>query len=226
MMPAIRQSSSLRASGDRWLFGYADVVTLLFASFAALYATQVGAQPPSPPAPVLATTTQSAPPPATPSAESMLGDKLGDLVAASQGVGLELTARRGSLTLSVAEAGSFAQGRADLSDDAQRVLRQVAETLQAQPYPIRIEGHTDDLPIRTAAFASNWELSTARATRVVQFLIEECGLAPERLSAAGYAEHRPRVENLTADDRARNRRVDIVVLVSGEPPDGSDDLPR
>jgi chemotaxis protein MotB len=75
-----------------------------------------------------------------------------------------------------------------------------------------IEGHTDDRPISTAIFPSNWELSTARATEVVRLLIEEGGIAPERLSAAGYGEHRPRVPNDSPEARARNRRVDLVVL--------------
>jgi chemotaxis protein MotB len=79
---------------------------------------------------------------------------------------------------------------------------------------IRVEGHTDDAPIHTTAYASNWELSTARAVRVVQMLVDE-GIAPWRLSAAGYAEFHPRVPNETALARARNRRVDIVILDPG-----------
>ncbi len=75
-----------------------------------------------------------------------------------------------------------------------------------------MEGHSDDVPISTSQFASNWELSTARATRVVEFLVDECGLDPARLAAAGYAEYRPRLPNASAAARARNRRVDIVVL--------------
>ena len=207
-----RPSTSLRASGDRWLFGYADVVTLLFASFAALYATQTGrAEPPAAPPPpptVIA--------PAEPAVNSALAQRLGALVSASPAVGVDLTTRPGGFTVSVAEAGSFPPGRADLTADAERVLRQIAEALRSHPAAVRVEGHTDDRPIRTPVYASNWELSTARATRVVQFLIEDCQLAPDRLSAAGFAEHRPRTPNVTAGDRARNRRVDIVVIVGPE----------
>ena len=77
---------------------------------------------------------------------------------------------------------------------------------------IRIEGHTDDVPIHSARFASNWELSTARATAVVQWLIEREGMTPSRLSAAGYGEFHPRVPNDSTEARARNRRVDVVIL--------------
>ncbi|MBM3792005.1 MAG: chemotaxis protein MotB, partial [Acidobacteria bacterium] len=79
---------------------------------------------------------------------------------------------------------------------------------------IRIEGHTDNVPIRTARFPSNWELSTSRATTICSYLVERFGFAPEELSAAGYGEFRPIDSNDTSEGRARNRRVDIVVLNS------------
>jgi chemotaxis protein MotB len=80
------------------------------------------------------------------------------------------------------------------------------------PAPLRVEGHTDDVPIHTVRFRSNWNLSTARATRVVEFLSTRAGIAPARLSAAGYGEFHPRGPNDSPAGRARNRRVDIVVL--------------
>src|SRR5438874_12382801 len=80
------------------------------------------------------------------------------------------------------------------------------------PTPIlRIEGHTDNVPIRNARFASNWDLSTARATETVRLLMSKYNFAPERLAASGYAEYRPIASNDTADGRAMNRRADIVV---------------
>jgi chemotaxis protein MotB len=88
----------------------------------------------------------------------------------------------------------------------------LAAQLRTVPNVIRVEGHTDDVPIHTPQFNSNWELSTARATTVVQFLIDAGRLDPTRLSAAGYAEYRPRLPNDSPESRARNRRVDIVVL--------------
>jgi chemotaxis protein MotB len=113
--------------------------------------------------------------------------------------------------LSIREAGSFATGSADLSLVARGLLGDVATSLREVGNFVRVEGHTDDVPIHTPRFASNWELSTARATTVVAFLLE-AGLPPRRLSAAGYGEFHPRVENDSDASRARNRRVDMVVL--------------
>jgi len=209
---------TLRASGDRWLFGYADVVTLLFACFAALYAAQVE-RPAEPPAAVA----EVAPPVSTPvpvaevaPAEpavppSTLARDVERLAASQDQIQIELVTGEGGTVISLAEAGSFPPGKADLSDAAARVIRQLAQLVAAQPFAVRVEGHTDDRPIRTSKYESNWELSTARAARVVQFLVEE-GLPPGRLSAAGYGEFRPRMPNDTRASRARNRRVDIVVL--------------
>lgn len=109
----------------------------------------------------------------------------------------------------------FDLGRAELREESQAVLADVAKVLRDLPNHIRIEGHTDNLPIRNARYPSNWELSTARATTVIRYLIEELGFAPGRLSAAGYGEYRPVADNSTAEGRARNRRVDIVVLRLG-----------
>ena len=93
-------------------------------------------------------------------------------------------------------------------------MGRVGTVLIALPNAVRVEGHTDDTPIKNARFASNWDLSTARATRVVAYFILRAGLQPERLSAAGYSEYHPRAGNTTTEGRARNRRVDIVILNS------------
>ena len=129
---------------------------------------------------------------------------------ASELVDLRLDGR--GLVLSLHEAGAFATGSADLSEAARELIAKVASSVQALGNAVRVEGHTDDVPIRTARYASNWELSTARATSVVTFLVEDMAISASRLSTAGYAEHRPRVPNDTAGNRAQNRRVDIVVL--------------
>ncbi len=115
------------------------------------------------------------------------------------------------LVISMREAGSFATGRADLSDTAHEVLREVAATLGQVGNIIRIEGHTDDVPINTERFRNNFELSTARATNVIAFLVAQ-GLGAPRLSAAGYGEFHPRASNDSEVTRAQNRRVDLVVL--------------
>jgi chemotaxis protein MotB len=103
----------------------------------------------------------------------------------------------------------------------------VAHILAATPNAIRVEGHTDNIPIHTARFFSNWELSTARATNVLQYFIAQGNVAPDRLSAAGYGEYKPSAPNTGERNRALNRRVDIVLLSSDyskfEPDRGSVD---
>jgi chemotaxis protein MotB len=115
------------------------------------------------------------------------------------------------LVVSIREAGSFATGSTELSAVLRLVLGEIAAALGDVGNLVRVEGHTDTVPIHTERFASNWELSTARAVSVVAHLLAR-GLQPERLSAAGYGEFHPRASNASEAGRARNRRIDIVVL--------------
>jgi chemotaxis protein MotB len=119
---------------------------------------------------------------------------------------------RNGLTISLREAGFYSSGSAMPHPQSKATIDKIAKALAAEPYDIRIEGHTDNVPIHTAQFSSNWELSTARATELAQMFIVNYGIAPERLSAAGYAQYHPVASNATAAGRAKNRRVDIVVL--------------
>jgi chemotaxis protein MotB len=116
------------------------------------------------------------------------------------------------LTISLAEAGFFSPGSAVIPPTALAAIDRIAGTLKPFDYNIRVEGHTDNTPIHTPQFPSNWELSTARATFLLQYLISGTSLQPERLSAAGYGEYRPVASNQTEAGRAENRRVDLVVL--------------
>src|SRR6266481_4850118 len=116
------------------------------------------------------------------------------------------------LTVSLAEAGFFGAGSAVMPPQALAVVDRIAATLRPLGYNIRVEGHTDNTPIHTAQFPSNWELSTNRATFLLQYLISNRGIPPQRLSAVGYGEYRPIASNSAAEGRAANRRVDLVVL--------------
>lgn len=116
------------------------------------------------------------------------------------------------LVISLREVGFFPSGSADLRSTAIPTLRRVTEVLLERPYEIRIEGHTDNVRIHTAQFASNWELSTARAIEVVRLMISDMGFAPNRLSVGGYGEFHPIAPNTTEEQRALNRRVDVVIL--------------
>jgi chemotaxis protein MotB len=113
--------------------------------------------------------------------------------------------------LSLPERATFPVASADVTPDAQAVIDRVATTLEPLDVNDRIDGHTDDKPIRTVRYASNWELSTARASAVVARFIQQ-RVDPRRLSAAGYSEFHPRASNDTAEGRASNRRVDVIVI--------------
>jgi chemotaxis protein MotB len=106
----------------------------------------------------------------------------------------------------------FASGSADPKPSMLQVLDSLAAILKQLPHDVRIEGHTDDVPINTPLFRSNWHLSVARAVNVAYYLIEQHGLVPEKVSVAGYGEFRPLAPNTSEENRARNRRVDIVIM--------------
>ena len=119
---------------------------------------------------------------------------------------------RDGLVISLREAGFFASGSATSKPESLASLRKIAASLARIPYDLRVEGHTDNVPIHTAEFDSNWELSSARATRIARVFIDLKAMPPERISAAGYAEFHPVAGNATEEGRAQNRRVDLVVL--------------
>ncbi len=116
------------------------------------------------------------------------------------------------LVISLVEAGFFNPGEADIKGSSLNVLDSIAQSLLPIRNQIRVEGHTDNTPIHNDRFPSNWELSTARATNVISYLMSHYGFSPQRLSAAGYGEFRPVASNFLAEGRAANRRVDIVIL--------------
>lgn len=216
-------------SHERWLVSYADFITLLFAFFTTMYAistvdarklssmvNSMQAAFDSAGAPVPSTSAvPTQPPPSQPRADTT-ADRQRALVQRLRerldGTAIDVHVDRRGIVVSMREAGSFPTGSADLSPDARDLLGRLAETIGPGTAKLRVEGHTDDVPIHAGRFASNWELSTSRATSVVTYFVEQAGLEPRRLSAAGYGEFHPRVPNVTDDDRARNRRVDIVIL--------------
>ncbi|MBN1571516.1 MAG: OmpA family protein [Acidobacteria bacterium] len=116
------------------------------------------------------------------------------------------------LVISLSETGMYDSGSDQIKPAGKQMLDTIATTLVSLGNYIRVEGHTDNVPIHNERFPSNWELSTARATGVISYLIVKFGLFPESLSAAGYAEYRPTASNDTEEGKARNRRVDIIVL--------------
>ncbi|MDP1569126.1 MAG: flagellar motor protein MotB [Vicinamibacterales bacterium] len=227
-----RRRQESHGGHERWLVSYADFITLLFAFFTMMYAmSTVDAQKFK----AIASSMQVAfdkgggAPPAGLNAimpadkgvgeggiedgmaalQQQMTERLAEAIALNQ-VGLERDGR--GLVISIREAGSFGVGSADLSTAAADVLARIGEVLATAPHAVRVEGHTDNVPINTARFRSNWELSTARATNVIAYLVQQQRVDARRMSASGYGEFHPRVPNDDEAGRARNRRVDIVVL--------------
>lgn len=116
-----------------------------------------------------------------------------------------------SIPESLAGQAFFDSGKADLKPVAKEVLSKIDKVIATLPNNIIIEGHTDNIPISTAVFPSNWELSTARATNVLRYMVEELRFPAIRIAAAGYGEHQPVAANDNEAGRAKNRRVEIII---------------
>ncbi len=225
---------------DRWLLSYADFVTLLLAVFIVLLASvwhrsrplgtvstaiqsgfeelKAGAAQPAasgatiPPPEVQQSAPENRPPVPqvdTAALKRELQGVLGDAIDRNE---IVLQQTPDGLIISLRELGFFNSGEATLLPGAADKLRSAAAVLMQHGLEIRVEGHSDDQPIHTAAFDSNWQLSTARATSVLQLLLDGTGFPPESVSVAGYGPYHPVADNATAEGRRMNRRVDLVVV--------------
>lgn len=142
--------------------------------------------------------------------KAMLERRLESQISKDQ-VSLEVQDR--GLVIVLSDDILFDSGRATVKEDAHNVLDNLTRIAREElrQKDIGIAGHTDNVPITHSHWASNWELSTARATSVLHYFLD-AGVSPERLSATGYGEHRPVASNATPEGRAKNRRVEIVIL--------------
>jgi chemotaxis protein MotB len=222
-----------RENPDRWLISYADFITLLFAFFTTLYAISVvdvekadrlvtsirqsfnseGGSSTADGSDPLGLPGEGSSPTERTRLE-LLGDRVREL-SRRPGFedGLRVRQTEEGLVISLADSAFFAAGGAAIPPEASPILQELARLLAALPNHVRIEGHTDDRPISSAQFPSNWDLSAARAVTVVRSL-ERSGIASYRLSASGFAAERPLVSNESEEGRKLNRRVDAVVLRS------------
>lgn len=214
---------------DRWLVSYADFITLLFAFFVVLYsAAQVDKRRAAQVASAIQTAfheTGHLPPPAVNGGNPQLPNdppvpdeqqdalkkQIEQKLAAEIANGdVAVRSSREGLVISLREIGFFDSGSAEIKASSAAAFAQLAEILRESGSNIRIEGHTDNVPIHNSHFSSNWDLSTARATATIRLLITY-KLKPELMTAAGYSEFHPIASNDTPEGRANNRRVDIVV---------------
>ena len=228
-----RRKKEEQTSHERWLVSYADFITLLFAFFTTLYAISTVDQQKAGrlqyammTAFNVALFTSDRPVDAG-APNPTVTDPIRVLEGALEGLGRgelegKFTMRRSGeeLVISLPEANFFASGRDEVRGEALRVLDRLARELKIDGVELAVEGHTDDVPLKDGR-RTNWDLSVARATSVVRYLLERHEFDPARLSAAGYAEYRPVADNSTADGRAKNRRVDIVVKPRIVSPDGN-----
>ncbi|MCK4371552.1 MAG: flagellar motor protein MotB [candidate division Zixibacteria bacterium] len=228
-MRRLRRKQDDQEDFGRWLLTYADMITLLLALFIVMYSmSRVDAKRFGKMAEALNGILKGG--------HSMLKNhgeeqfktghgvlKLGDLRMIQRQVEEQFkTKERGEevltevtergLVVHIVESALFDVASADLQPRAMELLDLIYEEIKDTPNHIRVEGHTDDLQINTARFPSNWELSGARATEVVRYFIDEHDMPPGRISALGYGEYRPIRPNNSIENRATNRRVDIVVL--------------
>jgi len=213
---------------DRWLLTYADLITLLLAFFIVMYSmSQLDAKKFGRMTDALTGVLKGGPSILRSAQQndktghgllnvgslSMIQRRIDNRIAAIDKNGeIETELSERGLVVHITESALFGLGSADLESRARSVLNSVAEIVKPLPNDIRIEGHTDDRPINTPVYPSNWELSSARATSVVRFFIDEHNISPDRISALGYGEFRPVRPNNSEENRAQNRRVDIVIL--------------
>ena len=234
---------SSKLSHDRWLVSYADFITLLFAFFVVLYAFSKADQKKSSEVSVAIQTglqslsltntakipqgTKAAVQPSTPEHQMETGDIS---TPSLRTIGRDLQQRlapeisrgtiaiefsRDGLVISLREAGFFGSGSARPRSETMPVLFKIADALQKTTYDVHIEGHTDNIPVHNHMFDSNWELSSARAVVITRMFLQLHSIEPQRLSASGFGQYQPIADNETAEGRAKNRRVDVVVTANG-----------
>lgn len=225
-----REEEHDKENSERWLLTYADLITLLMAFFMVLYAmSQMDLKRFKKLGGSLSAAFH------TTSGGGVLGAATGKVLGTGSGsvepefqrvaaeiekyrttqnirAAVRITFDERGMVIRLDENLLFPPGSASLTPPAKRVLDRLAEILRRQPNHLRIEGHTDDTPIHTDRYPSNWQLSTDRATNVIVYWVGRGTLPPERLSAAGYGQYRPVVPNDTPAHRALNRRVEVVLL--------------
>lgn len=196
----------------RWLISYSDFLTLLFTFFVALYALSTIDITK---AEKMTTSLRKVfkvidePIPFEEDRNKAIIEELKKLLSDISGINIKSDAR--GIVITLPDTLLFSSGSAELKPEATDALTRIADKLKEIPGKIAIEGHTDNVPIRNSIYKSNWELSAARASSVLHFLLQK-GLAPDRFVIAGYGEYRPVASNDTEEGRAKNRRVEIIIL--------------
>ncbi|HOV98948.1 MAG TPA: flagellar motor protein MotB [Bacteroidota bacterium] len=226
----LKKKHTEQENTDRWLLTYADLITLLLGLFVILYGMskidieryeqvaaalggvfgrgEGGGVMEGKKQPIDALTPLQR-------ERNRIQQEIQNAVGGLTNKGLvSLTQNERGVTVHLTEELLFPSGSAELKRSSLAVLDTIASVLATLPNDIRIEGHTDDVPIHTERFPSNWHLSVARALNTAVYIIDKYHMKPGQLSIAGYAEYRPLVPNTNAENRAKNRRVDIVIVTN------------
>jgi chemotaxis protein MotB len=224
-------------NGERWLISYADFITLLFAFFVVMYSVSAVNEGKLK---VLGDSISTAFNPFIPFSATKIrivanqsgtqpNEQVFDIgiltyrklkegikdIDKDEKIRVENDAR--GLAIRLPDELVFESGKAEILPKFDQTLQKIAALLKEMPNHLQVEGHTDNIPIKTAAFPSNWELSTTRSVAILRSLIA-ASIDPMRLSAAGYGEFKPISTNDTPEGRAKNRRVEIIVLNPGREP--------
>jgi chemotaxis protein MotB len=201
-------------SDNSWLLSYIDLMTLLLTVFVLLLAyakTDMDKFRATSEAMSKQTGRNALFVSPTASKESMLSQHLQKSIAESGMLdNIDVLTQQGAIELRMKDKILFESGTAQLRRDGKALLAKLIPLLQKDPYRITVEGHTDNTPIATERYPSNWELSAARASQVVRFLITE-GIDPQRTRAIGYADTKPVAQNTTPEGRSQNRRVSLII---------------
>ncbi|SRR5579884_471447 len=221
---------------ERWLVSYADFITLLFAFFVVMYSTSsvhegkyraVADSINTAFHPIIAFSSSNIRLTSKAGGSEMfniglnLYRKFEDGVKKIDHSGRIKVIREGrGVVIRISEGLAFDAGQGEILPEFKKELDQIAELIRDAPNDIQIEGHTDNIPIKTPQFRSNWELSSFRAAEIVRYFVEHHSMSPERFSVAGYAEFRPIETNETLEGRAKNRRIEIVLLNKHKEPTG------
>lgn len=234
---------------ERWLVSYADFITLLFAFFVVMYSTSsvregkfraVADSLNSAFHPIIAHSASNIRLSSKASGSEMfdIGLPLYKKLTANINTednpgGMKVIQDSRGVVIRISESLAFETGQSELLPEFRETLDHIAGLIIDAPNAILVEGHTDNIPIKTPFYPSNWELSATRATQIVRYFTTQHGMTPDRFSVAGYAEFRPIAVNDTLEGRAKNRRVEIVLLNPPEekadpefnpfPPTGSSD---
>ena len=219
------------AGGMRWLLTYADLITLLLIMFILLYsaATQDISKFKNLAQYLRAAfggVLQQGPTFLQGQGDRIIPDLVQRMVAATESAGTGTGGQapqvfkneRGIVVRLMTDNVLYDLGSAEISPAMQQILDAIASPIKEANLPVLVEGHTDDLPVKSGKrYVDNMELSALRAAKVVRYLIEKGKVPPERLSAVGYAQYRPIAPNNSTENRKRNRRIDIVILEGSGP---------